>query len=50
MVIERQARDMRYYVIYEGKKHYFPFNYGGFKEAQAFLENHGIDKATIYVG
>ena len=40
---------MRYYVIHKKEKHYFPFNLGGFREAQAFLELHGYKRRTIHV-
>lgn len=39
----------RYYVIHKKEKHYFPFNYVGFREAQAFIENCGYKKRTIHV-
>ena len=40
---------MRYYVVHKGKKHYFDFNYNGFREAQAFIEKCGYKKRIIHV-
>lgn len=39
----------KYYVIHNKEKYYFDFSYGGFKEAQAFIENCGYKKRTIHV-
>lgn len=39
----------KYYVIHKKEKYYFPFNYGGFKEAQAFIERCGYKKRTILI-
>lgn len=40
---------MRYYVIYEKKKYYFPYNAEGLREAQEFIKNHKIVNATIFI-
>ena len=40
---------MRYYLLHNGKRIYFEFSLQGFKEAQAYVENHKLGKRKLYV-
>lgn len=39
---------MKYYILHKGKKVYFDFSLEGFKEAQAYIEIHGLKKRKLY--
>lgn len=40
---------MRYYLLHNGNRIYFEFSLDGLKQAQEYVEKHGLKRRKLYI-